>query len=320
MEVARRSMTGSALIGLDWGTTSLRAYRIDADGAALERRELAAGILQVEHGDFAAALNHHIGDWLAADQRTPVLACGMIGSRQGWIEVPYATCPCGAAEIARGLATVELASGRRVHLLPGVTVRDAATGIPDVIRGEETQILGELALRGVSDGNFVLPGTHSKWVSVAAGGITGFRTYMTGEVFEALRRHTILARLMPPAGEEAAHNPAAFARGVARGADAAGDLLHSLFSTRTLGLFGDLPAHGLPSYLSGLLIGSELASAKLWLGRDPVVVIGSSRLTELYLAAMQVAEIEAAAGHADIVAHGLSNLARAARLTEDSGA
>jgi 2-dehydro-3-deoxygalactonokinase len=139
----------AALIGLDWGTTSLRAYRIAAGGAVLERREAARGILSVAGGAFAEALAEVADDWLAAEPRAPVLASGMIGSRQGWREVPYADCPAGAAELARGLAEVVGPGGCTVRLVPGLQARDAG-GVPDVMRGEETQILGELAARAGS--------------------------------------------------------------------------------------------------------------------------------------------------------------------------
>ena len=306
-------MAACSLIGLDWGTTSLRAYRLDGGGTVLERRELALGISQLKDGDFAGALAGSIGDWLDAEPAVPVLACGMIGSRQGWREVAYVPCPCDAAAIARGVATVELAAGRRLHLVPGIDRRDADTGMPDVIRGEETQVLGELALRGVAGGRFVLPGTHSKWLTVEDGRITGFRTYMTGAVFAALRRHTILGRLM----EDGGHDADAFARGVDQGTSSPADLLHGLFATRTLGLFGDLRPDALASFLSGVLIGAELASARSWLGGDPVVVIGASGLTDLYLEALTAAGAKAEAGHADCVAAGLASLASTARLTEE---
>lgn len=313
----------AALIGLDWGTTSLRAYRVAADGRVLGRREAARGILAVEGGRFADALEEIAGDWLAGEPEVPVLASGMIGSRQGWREVPYADCPAGVGDLARGLTEVEGPGGRTVRLVPGLTTR-GQDGTPDVMRGEETQILGELATAGpgAGSGRFVLPGTHSKWAAAADGRIAGFATYMTGEVFDVLRRHSILGRLMPP---EAPHDPAAFRRGLdrareRRGLNGGGGLLHDLFGARTLGLAGDLPEAALASYLSGLLIGAELdaATAAVDPAAGPVAVLGSGALTALYLDALRHLGIHAAPGTAESAAAGLLAVARAAGLVGDA--
>ena len=142
-------MEPAALIGLDWGTSSLRAYRIAGNGRVLERREAPRGILAVQDGAFAEALAEAAGDWLEAEPDLPVLASGMIGSRQGWREAPYTECPAGAPELARGLVEVEGPAGRPVRIAPGLLTRDA-DGVPDVMRGEETQILGELGARGTA--------------------------------------------------------------------------------------------------------------------------------------------------------------------------
>jgi 2-dehydro-3-deoxygalactonokinase len=306
----------TALIGLDWGTTSLRAYRVAADGRALERREAARGILAVPDGRFAEALAEVAGDWLAAEPGAPILAAGMIGSRQGWREAPYADCPAGAGELARGLAEVEGPGGRTVRIAPGLLARDPA-GVPDVMRGEETQILGELAASGARDGRLVLPGTHSKWAEVRDGRIAGFATYMTGEVFDVMRRHSILGRLMR---EGAPADDAAFRRGLDKGAGpcAKGLLLHDLFGTRTLGLAGDLPDTALASYLSGLLIGAEIAAGREGAGtEEPVTVVGSGALTALYLDAARHLGVAAKPGSPDCVVAGLLLLARAAGLVPE---
>jgi len=308
----------AALIGLDWGTSSLRAYRIAGNGRVLERREAPRGILAVQDGAFAEALAEAAGDWLEAEPDLPVLASGMIGSRQGWREAPYAECPAGAPELARGLVEVEGPAGRPVRIAPGLLTRDAA-GVPDVMRGEETQILGELGARGTGDGRFVLPGTHSKWAEVREGRVTAFATYMTGEVYDVLCRHSILGRLM----REGPPDPSAFRRGLdkaAGGAAGPGRLLHDLFGARTLGLTGDLPETALASYLSGLLIGAELAAAAPSEGAEPVVVLGSGTLTALYLEAARHLGLAAEPGSPDCAALGLLALARAAGLLGTSDA
>ena len=188
---------------------------------------------------------HFIGIGWPARARLPVLMAGMVGARQGWVEAPYANCPAGLREIASAMVTSRRARWARSACAPGVCAFDR-DGAPDVMRGEETQILGALAATGRADGVFVLPGTHSKWARVEAGRITSFATYMTGEAFAALKDHTILGRLMDPASQDGA----GFAEGVraASRLERPGDVLHAIFMTRTLGLFDRLR----PDQLSGL--------------------------------------------------------------------
>lgn len=299
-------MSRAALIGLDWGTSSLRAYRIDADGAVLARREADAGILRVPEGDFERAFQDTVGDWLEGS--VPVLAAGMIGSRQGWREAPYLACPADLAALGGALLPVQTRRGETVHLVPGLSF-EGEDGIPDVMRGEETQILGaRTAEKG--DQLFLLPGTHSKWAVVAGGRVTRFRTMMTGEVFAALRDHTILGRLMT----EHAEDPEAFARGVRLAGREGAGLLGRLFSVRTLGLFEKLPGSSLASYLSGLLIGSEIEEARAWVAGAPVTIIGASKLAERYHRGLTLAGVAAEPGPEDAAARGLHRIARAAGL------
>lgn len=262
----------TALIGLDWGTSNCRAFRIGRDGAVLETRSAAQGILAVRDGDFASAYETLVGDWLRA-HKAPVLMCGMIGSRQGWVEAPYVALPADADQLARHLAKVP---GTEAAIVPGL-VGAALAGGRDVIRGEETQIVG------AADGDalFCLPGTHSKWVLVEGGRIDRFATFMTGEVYGVLVRHSILGRLM----EGEAHDESAFAAGIARGR-AAGGLLHQLFTVRTDGLFDAQKPAALASYLSGLLIGHELRAAIEAFPAPRVVLVGAPALTDRYRVAL----------------------------------
>ena len=131
----------AALIGIDWGTTSFRAYRLDRDGRVIESKSAPAGILKVPAGAFAQVFECEIGAWLAEQRGLPVIASGMITSRQGWVEVPYVPCPAGSNEIARALRRHDAGSGRIIHFVPGLSIV-GADGVPDVIRGEETQIIG----------------------------------------------------------------------------------------------------------------------------------------------------------------------------------
>jgi 2-dehydro-3-deoxygalactonokinase len=264
-----------AAICVDWGTSSFRAYLASLGGAILARKEAPRGILTVAPGDHEEVLSGFIGEWFA--RPLPVLMSGMIGARQGWAEAPYAPCPTGLREIAAAIVAIPTRSFGAIALIPGVSALDRS-GAPDVMRGEETQILGALAAMNRNEAIFVLPGTHSKWARIEGGRIVSFATYMTGEIFAALKGHTILGALMASGGE----SREGFAEGVraASRLDGPGDLLHAVFMTRTLGLFGQMKPEQLPDYLSGLLIGAELLSG----GRNAsgAVVIGSPELTARY--------------------------------------
>ncbi|MET7247873.1 2-dehydro-3-deoxygalactonokinase [Methylobacterium sp. EM32] len=282
------------MIAVDWGTSSARAYRLAPDGAVLARREGAGGILRVPEGGFPAALTEMVGEWLQAGE-TRVLLSGMVGSRQGWQEAPYLACPAGLDELAAALVPVPFA-GATVRLVPGLSAEDAA-GTPEVMRGEEVQVFGALA--GAEDALICLPGSHAKWVRVAGGRIAGFTTSMTGEAFAALSGHTILGRMMTGPAEVGP----AFEAGVARSAEGGG-LLHHLFGTRALGLFGRLAPEDAASYLSGLLIGHDVAAAMT----EPALVrlVGSGPLMALYGRAIALKSGQAVAGDPDAAARGLS--------------
>ncbi len=299
----------TALLALDWGTTSARAYRMNARGEVLAVRESALGIQQIRDGAFASALRSLLRDW--SSLAAPSIACGMIGSRQGWIEAPYVDCPAGLDRLARTLTTTPDGA---LAIVAGVRCRDPE-GMPDVMRGEETQIAGALAGK---DGATlaVLPGTHSKWAVVRAGRIEHFATFMTGELFAVLKTHSILGRMMaaPPATYEAG----AFLRGVAAGVRAeggAGMLLHRLFGARTLPLAGELSADSISDYLSGLLIGSEAAAGLAWarqhdIAGDRCTLIGADALCGRYAVALAEIGLDMDAAPADAAARGLWAIAQ----------
>jgi len=301
-------MSTPQLIGLDWGTTSCRAYLIGADGAVLERVADGPGILRVENSAFGAALDAMIGHW---NTTLPVVLSGMIGSRQGWVEAPYARCPAATDNIVTALARIDHA-GRMIALVPGLSCENG--GMPDVMRGEETQILGALEIAKQEGGVFLLPGTHSKWAGVTQGWITSFRTFMTGEVFGALKEHTILGRLM----REGASDADAFARGVRAGATlgSAGALLNRLFSTRTYGLMNRLADTALSDYLSGLLIGAEVAEATKQI-ENPVTIIASPALAQRYADTLRLLGHDSTLAPDDCVAAGHWRIARAAGLVRE---
>lgn len=287
------------LIGLDWGTSLLRAFRMDATGEVLDTQRRPWGVMNLPPAAdgqpdaarataFERALEDVCGPWLLAEPSLPVLACGMVGSAQGWREAAYLDAPASLDDLARGLTTVEYGKGTPVHIVPGLIQRGA---LPNVMRGEETQVLGVLAGRPMAADTTVLiglPGTHSKWATAQPRGILHFHTFMTGEVFAALRAHTILGKTMQDA---ATPDDAAFARGLAVARSAEGDLglLSNIFSTRTLGLTGALSATAQVDHLSGVLIGHEVASLARQHGSGArVVLCGEPDLCRRYALALAV--------------------------------
>ncbi|MGE8098505.1 2-dehydro-3-deoxygalactonokinase [Pseudomonas fluorescens] len=291
------------LIALDWGTTSLRAYKLGPNGCVLDQRSLASGIMQLPKAPrviagqlctdgFELAFDEACGDWLDAQPGLPVIACGMVGSAQGWREAAYCDTPANVANLGTSLQTVRSLRGVDVHIVPGVIQRSR---LPNVMRGEETQVLGVLQNLpvGVGDNLLIgLPGSHSKWVEVVEGCITHFDTFMTGELFAVLSEHSILGRTQQ---RDAAFDSEAFDRGVQVALSADGEIgpLSTLFSARSLGLTGELSATAQPDYLSGLLIGHELSalatvhrhrrhSAKL----PSIVLIGNAQLCARYQRAL----------------------------------
>lgn len=317
------------LIALDWGTSALRAFRMGAQGHVLETRHRPWGIMNLppaaDHAPepdsgaaFERALQDACGDWLAAAPGLPLLACGMVGSAQGWREAKYLPTPTSLDELGRSLTLVARPDGPPLHIVPGLVQQGS---LPNVMRGEETQVLGVLASLALPADATVLiglPGTHSKWVLARQGCIEQFHTFMTGEVFAALRGHTILGKTMQA---PTAPDDAAFARGleVARGSDAALGLLSHIFSTRTLGLTGALAPTSQADYLSGLLIGHEVASLARAQQQTPaapqaLVLCGEPDLCRRYAIALQAYGFAAPSIATQATATGLWQIALAAGL------
>ncbi len=297
----------NALVAVDWGTSTLRAARLDAQGRVVEERQSAQGLLQVAPGDFARVFSASCADWMQADGSVCLMS-GMVGSRQGWREAPYCACPAGFEDITRSLVWLTpardgLAAPLRMAIVPGL--RCEHDGVPDVMRGEEVQVFGALRLLGLDDAAVVLPGTHSKWVTVSGGRIDRFTTFMTGEFYALLRRHSILSRTLPQG--DGPLDEAAFDQGVAH-ALAGRSLLGTVFSTRTLSLFERMAAEALPSYLSGLVIGEELRAQPSL--PEAVVVIGAPELAGRYQRALaHLGVTTRTVGH-DATWHGLWAIAR----------
>jgi 2-dehydro-3-deoxygalactonokinase len=301
-------MTDNRLIGIDWGTTSFRAALMDGAGAIRDRIESQDGLLSVADRGFEAVLERHLGRW-DPDAALPVIASGMVTSRTGWVETPYLPCPAGPADLAGALRRMTTAAGRRIGFVTGLSFRHS-DGEPDVMRGEETQIAG-LGLAGQRLA--VMPGTHSKWVRLADGRIAGFRTAMTGDVFAALKDHTILKLTTA----EAVASPAAFAAGVRAGAAEAGaGLLGKLFRLRAASLMGDMPANETAERLSGLLIGTEIAEARSFAPdiTSTILIVGGAALAARYASAFAALGLAAEAAPADAAFAGQFTIARAAGL------
>jgi 2-dehydro-3-deoxygalactonokinase len=309
-------------IGLDWGTSSLRGYLLAADGGVIDSVVKPWGIQHLPAGGFAGAFHEVVAAWRGRDQAVtslPVVAAGMVGSRQGWREVPYVDCPADAGAIARGLFAFDSEVGR-IHLVPGVIQRGP---LPNVLRGEETQILGALAREPAlaAESLIVLPGTHSKWVRVRGGQIISFDTYMTGELFAVLREHSLLGKPAREVGGDAISagaKAAAFARGlaVARESGAEG-VSGRLFTTRSFYLTGELPPAATLDYLSGLLVGEEIRSAIAAHRGQPlpaIVLIGDAALCGRDQEAVATFDVTPARVLGDSAAAGLWQVASAAGL------
>jgi len=277
----------------DWGTSNRRAWALSRDGTVIGERHDDKGLLA--HGDrqFAQSFKTFCREWLTAAPKAPVIMAGMVGSKLGWQEVPYQMAPVPLRDLSRHLAKIEDPDFDRAWVVPGVAIDSEIQ--PEVMRGEECQILAGLLRANLTDGVFLLPGTHSKWALAEAGSLTRFRTYMTGETFGLWRKSGTLSQLM----DGDVFDEACFQRGVQQASrpDAA-NLLHSLFSVRTLGLFERVPRTGLASYMSGVLIGAEVSDARQWLDRlgiaGSVMAIGSPGLLSSYRLAAEMLDVELA--------------------------
>ncbi|MEO0914636.1 MAG: 2-dehydro-3-deoxygalactonokinase [Pseudomonadota bacterium] len=263
-------------IAVDWGTTNLRAWAMGPDGSVLAEAESAEGMGKLERDGFEPALLRLVEPWLCAGV-TDVIACGMVGSRQGWVEAAYSRVP--VAPLGEGLTAAPVRDARlRVSVLSGVAQDKPA----DVMRGEETQIAGFLADRPKFSGVIAMPGTHTKWVQIVEGEIFHFATFMTGEMFALLSKHSVLRHSVDAAGGDEAAFRGALEDAMARPERMAG----MLFSLRAETLLHELGPMAAGARLSGLLLGLELAAARpYWLGQD-VVLMAEAPLLGLYQTAL----------------------------------
>ncbi|WP_162820318.1 2-dehydro-3-deoxygalactonokinase [Microvirga calopogonii] len=271
----------------DWGTTRFRGYLIEGE-TILDQVSSDEGVSALRRGQHRDVFLRQCGHWLKAEPDAPVLLVGMVGSREGWVEAPYAVCPAGPAEIARALAPVDLENGRKGYIIPGLFC-EPAPGAADVMRGEETLVLGA----GIENGLICSAGTHPKWIEMKNGRIERFATYMTGEMYALLREHSMIGR---PATEP--EDPKGFDLGLDAADRNSGEnrvgLLHLLFSARASVVSGRMNSNLLAPYLSGLLTGDEINGALSQFGRpSSVTILAAPERAELYIHALKRHGIEA---------------------------
>ena len=293
-------------IAVDWGTSNLRAWAMGPHGAVAHATS-DDGMGKLAKAGFEPALIRLIAPWLGTTP-TPVIACGMVGSRQGWFEAPYRATPCTPLEPG-ALVAVPTADPRiRMMIAPGLKQTSPA----DVMRGEETQIAGALALLPGFDGVLCLPGTHSKWAHISAGEVVSFQTFLTGELFALLAEHSVLRHSISAKGWD----DAAFDLAVADALSRPEKIAARLFTLRAEGLIAGLSPDAARARLSGLLIGCELAAARpYWLGQ-PVVLVGEATLSAAYARALAAQGLTAT--RLDATACTLAGLATARGLLQSA--
>lgn len=287
-------------IAVDWGTSNLRAWAMDGK-RVLAQAESDDGMGKLTREGFEPALLRLVGPWLERGP-VPVYACGMVGSRQGWVEAPYRAVPCTPLDPAAQVAAPTTDPRLNVHIAPGLKQTSPA----DVMRGEETQIAGALSLMPGYDGILCLPGTHSKWAQISAGEVVSFQTFMTGEMFALLSTASVLRHGLQGDGWD----DTAFDAAVSDALSRPERLGARLFSLRAEGLIAGLTPAAARARLSGLLIGTELAAARpYWLGQR-VTLVGASRLSNAYARALKAQGVDAhSLSVTDCTLAGLSSLA-----------
>jgi 2-dehydro-3-deoxygalactonokinase len=262
-------------IAADWGTSNLRVWGLNRDNQVVAETSSDQGMAKLDRSGFEPALLALTSDWLPQNRQTPVVCCGMVGARQGWIEVPYRQVPCKPVRFDAVGRPETQDSRLLVFIVPGVKQTEPA---PDVMRGEETQIAGIISDDPQFAGVLCLPGTHTKWVRIHAGEIVGFRTFMTGELFSLLSAHSVLRHSLDGTGTDGRE----FAASVEAMAAEPAQLAARLFSIRAQSLVSELSPATAKARLSGLLIGAELAAAKVDWSGQAATIVGNGPQAELY--------------------------------------
>ncbi|WP_158625982.1 2-dehydro-3-deoxygalactonokinase [Arsenicitalea aurantiaca] len=274
----------AAWIAVDWGTSNLRAWGMSDTGDPLFERVSDKGMAKLAPDAFGPVLSELLGDAVPEGRTLKTLICGMAGARQGWLEAPYLDAPADLSALGRAAVMPEIADSRFApRILPGVCQR--GLGQEDVMRGEETQLLGLSTLQPGYSGVVVLPGTHSKWAVLEGHQLVRFSTAMTGEIYEALGSHTVLRHSLKDAGIGPERDEGVDA-GIAAGLEAPERLAGMIFKVRAAALLSGRSADWCAGYLSGLLIGAEIGAHRHWIGSAPIPIIGGSTLSALYARAL----------------------------------
>ncbi len=284
------------LAAVDWGTSRFRLWLLDSEGRALVQRQGPEGLEAGRRLGFEAVLRDHLGQ-VSAPETLPVLICGMAGSHEGWVEAPYVDLPASLNQLAEAVVAVP-DSALDVRIVPGLAKRDAAA--PDVMRGEETQLVGVAAIRAAGRMRVCLPGTHSKWVVLEDRRVEDFTSYLTGELYAVLSRHSILRHSL--AGAEAPFDPQnpVFVAALERALVTPERFLAELFSIRAAGLLDGLAGSDAVARLSGFLIGAEVAAALSGeVAPVAVTLVASSGMARYYGTALTVAGAEVETVDAD---------------------
>jgi 2-dehydro-3-deoxygalactonokinase len=295
-------MRQAAYVAVDWGTSSFRLWLVDRAGNALEERRSHEGMMAAGKLGFATVLQSHL-EAVGAAPSLPVVVCGMAGARQGWVEAGYVDTPARLASILKHAVAVP-GQHRDIRILPGIAQRDPKA--PDVMRGEETQLLGALGVDAADDAVVCMPGTHSKWVRVGGGTVERFATFMTGELFDVISRETILSHAV--AGADAAEDIDAFRSAVMAAFEAPAFAANLLFQVRSGQLlYGGRPAAAREK-ISGTLIGLELAAGlAAEVPGSGITLIASGRLQMLYQLAFETVSVPVRSiGAEEAVRRGLS--------------
>ncbi|MBA8879934.1 2-dehydro-3-deoxygalactonokinase [Phyllobacterium myrsinacearum] len=279
-------MTAAAAYAVaDWGTSRFRLWLLDEKGDVVAERRSDDGLDISRARGFAETLETHLTG-LQAPADMPVIICGMAGSRQGWVEANYVPVPADLTAILSGTVRIEGIS-RDVRIIPGLSQSGSA---PNVMRGEETQLLGAMLARNLRSGLVAMPGTHSKWVELEEGRAKSFSTYLTGELYALLAGHSILRHSIGNATETVAPDHPQFAAGLELMLEGNRRMLGELFGIRAAMLLENLAPEGAASRLSGLLIGTEIAGAREKYGTTTkIALVASGAMAALYAKALTVA-------------------------------
>jgi 2-dehydro-3-deoxygalactonokinase len=275
-------------VAVDWGTSNLRAWGIDGSGSVAFAASSPEGMGKISREDYPRVLQALLAEHVASEGRPlDVLVCGMAGARQGWREAPYLDAPADLASLSFGAVEPQMEGGRlRPCILPGVCQKQH--GAEDVMRGEETQLLGLSALLHGFSGLVVMPGTHSKWATLEGRRLTRFSSAMTGEIFDVLKTHSVLRHSLggDTDGPERADG---WSAGLDTGLSAPQRLTAMLFKVRASSLLSGRSPSWCAGYLSGLLIGAEIGGQRDWLGTAEIPLVGGTALCQLYAEAFAAA-------------------------------